>query len=114
MGDIHPLGNATRLNPGPITGAPRMEMDMARKSDSTTPPEPKQVVIRLGEAETDTLRPIGGSKSDRFNNALINSMTKTGWFPPGQSKEDRDRQLFGFSSRSRACRHSRRPTSSRP
>ena len=51
MDDIDPLGNATKLNPGPITGAPRMEMDMARKSDSTAAPEPKPVVIRLGEAE---------------------------------------------------------------
>ena len=67
---------------------------MARESDSTAPPEPKQVVIRLGEAEPDTLRPIGGSQSDRFNNALIDSMTKTGWFPTGMSNEDRNRQLF--------------------
>ena len=63
MGDIHPLGNATRLNPGPITGAPRMEMDMARKSDSTAAAKPKPVVILLGEAEPDTLRPIGGSQA---------------------------------------------------
>ena len=67
---------------------------MAKKPDSTAPPKPpKQVVIRLGEAEPDTLRPLGGSRSDRFNNALIDSMTKTGWFPPGQSDEDRNRQL---------------------
>ena len=65
---------------------------MARKSDSTAPPQP--VVIRLGEAEPDTLRPIGGSRSDRFNNALIDSMTKTGWFPPGLADEDRARLLF--------------------
>jgi hypothetical protein len=51
-------------------------------------------VIRLGEAEPDTLRPIGGSRSDRFNNALIDSMTKTGWFPPGLADEDRARLLF--------------------
>jgi hypothetical protein len=71
-----------------------MEMDMARKSDSTAPPEPKPIVIRLGEAELDTLRPIGVSRSDRFNNALIDSMTKTGWFPPGLADEDRARLLF--------------------
>ena len=40
------------------------------------------------------MRAIGGSKSDRFNNALIDSMVKTGWFSPGQSDEDRARQLF--------------------
>ena len=60
----------------------------------TTPPEPKEVVIRLGEAETDTLRPFGGSKSDQFNNALIDSTVDTGWFPTGMSDEDRARQLF--------------------
>ena len=37
---------------------------------------------------------FGGSKSDRFNNTLIDSMVKTGWFPPGLSDEDRARQLF--------------------
>jgi hypothetical protein len=94
MGDIHPLGNATRLNPGSITGAPRMETNMAKKSDSTAATKPKQVVVRLGEAETDALRPFGGSKSDRFNAALIDSMTNTGWFPPRQSDEDQNRQLF--------------------
>jgi len=40
------------------------------------------------------LRPIGGSKSDRFNNTLIDSMIKTGWFFPNQSDEDRARQIF--------------------
>ena len=94
MGDIHPLGNATRLNPGPIAGAPRMEMDMAKKPDSTAAPKPKTAVIHFDEPKPDTMRSFGGSKSDRFNNALINSMTMTGWFPPGQSDEDRDRQLF--------------------
>jgi hypothetical protein len=94
MGDIHPLGSATRLNPGPITGAPRMERDMAKKPDSAAPLKPKESVILLGSAEPDTLRTIGGSKSDRFNNALINSMANTGWFPRGQSDEDRDRQCF--------------------
>ena len=51
-------------------------------------------MIVLGEAEPDTLRPIGGSRSDRFNNALIDSMAKTGWFFSNQSDEDRARQLF--------------------
>ena len=68
---------------------------MAKTSDVTrkaTAPVP--IEIRLGEPEPDTLRAIGGSKSDRFNNALIDSMVKTGWFPPGQSDEDRSRQIF--------------------
>jgi hypothetical protein len=69
-------------------------MNMAKLSDRTAALKPKPVVIRLGEAEPDTLRPLGGSLSDRFNSALIDSMTPTGWFPPGQSDEDRDRQLF--------------------
>src|SRR5450631_1586381 len=94
MGDIHPLGNATRLNPGSIPAAPRMEMDMAKKSDSTAAAKPKPVVVRLGEAEPDTLRAFGGSASDRFNSALIDSMAKTGWFFPNQSAEDRNRQIF--------------------
>jgi hypothetical protein len=71
-----------------------MEVDMAKKPDSTAPPEPKQVVIRLGEAEPDTLRPIGGSRSDRFNNILIDATVKTGWFFPDQSDADRARQIF--------------------
>ena len=66
----------------------------AKLSDSTATPKPKPVEIRLDEAEPDTLRAIGGSQSDRFNNALIDSMVKTGWFPPGQSDEDRNRQMF--------------------
>jgi hypothetical protein len=51
-------------------------------------------VIRLDEADTSVLRQIGGSRSDRFNHALIEAMTRTGWFPSGQSEEDRNRQLF--------------------
>jgi hypothetical protein len=62
--------------------------------DHVSAPKPKPVVIRLGEAEPDTLRLIGGSRSDRFNSALIDSMTKTGWFPSGQSEEARNQQLF--------------------
>ena len=54
----------------------------------------KPIEVRLGEPEPDTLRAFGGSKSDRFNNSLIDSMVKTGWFPPGMSDEDRARQIF--------------------
>jgi hypothetical protein len=52
------------------------------------------IEVRLGDAEPDTLRAFGGSKSDRFNNSLIDSMVKTGWFPTGMAAEDRARQLF--------------------
>jgi hypothetical protein len=72
--------------------AERAEVDMAKKPDGTAAPKPP--VILLGEAEPDTLRSIGGSKSDRFNNALIGAMVSTGWFPRGQSDEDRNLQLF--------------------
>jgi hypothetical protein len=65
---------------------------MAKKSDGITAPKP--IEVRLGEAEPNTLRAIGGSKSDRFNNTIANSMIGTGWFPPGQSDEDRSRQIF--------------------
>ena len=72
-----------------------MEMDMAKKSDDgITVPKPKPIEVRLGDPEPCTLRAFGGSKSDRFNNSLIDSMTKTGWFPAGLSDEDRARQLF--------------------
>ena len=70
---------------------------MAKTSDVTRPRKaaaPVPIEVRLDEPEPDTLRAIGGSKSDRFNNALIDAMVKTGWFPPGQSDEDRSRQLF--------------------
>ena len=62
------------------------------KRPSTAMPKPIQV--HLGEPEPDTLRAFGGSKSDRFNNAVIDSMVKTGWHFPGQSDEDRARQIF--------------------
>ena len=65
---------------GSATTTPGMEMDMAKKSDSMAAARPKPVEIVLDEAEPDTLRTIGGSRSDRFNNALIDSMAKTGWF----------------------------------
>jgi hypothetical protein len=60
-----------------------------RKAASSEP-----VTVRLGEVEPDTLRPIGGSQSDRFNNALIDAAVSTSWFPPGQSDEDRNRQII--------------------
>ena len=69
----------------------RHEVDMARKPDSTAH---ERVVIAMDEPDTSDLRPIGGSRSDRFNNALIAVAVNTGWFPPGQSDEDRNRQLF--------------------
>jgi hypothetical protein len=57
---------------------------MAKQPDRTAAPKPSPVEIILDEAQTDTLRPIGGSRSDRFNNALIGAMASTGWFPTGQ------------------------------
>ena len=71
---------------------------MAKKSDSIAAPKP--IEVRLGEPEPDTLRAFGGSKSDRFNNALIDSMVKTGWFPPGH---------VGRRSRQAALRRGHRP-----
>jgi hypothetical protein len=65
---------------------------MAKKPDGPTAPEP--VVIAMDEPETAELRTIGGSRSDRFNNSLVTAVINSGWFPPGQSKEDRDRQCF--------------------
>lgn len=68
---------------------------MAQKSDGTRvrkAPEPMKIV--LDEPETDKLRTIGGSHSDRFNNALIVAAAQTGWFPSGQSDEDRGQQMF--------------------
>jgi hypothetical protein len=72
--------------------AARTEIAMAKKPNG--PAAPKPPVVLLGETEPDTLRSIGGSKSDRFNNALVEAMVRSGWFPPGQSEEDRDRQFF--------------------
>jgi hypothetical protein len=65
---------------------------MAKRPDGAAAPKP--VVIILGEVEPDTLRVFGGSKSDRFNNALIKAAVDTGWFPASQSEEDRNRQIF--------------------
>jgi hypothetical protein len=69
-------------------------MNMAKQPVTTAAPKPKPVEIILDEAEPDTMRDIAGSKSDRFNLSLINVMAQTGWFPSGQSEEDRNRQLF--------------------
>jgi hypothetical protein len=78
-----------------MSGRPK-EVDLAKKSDGTAVPKP--IEIRLGEAEPDTLRAIGGSKSDRFNTLLIDTVVKTRWFPPGQSDEDHARQLFATAT----------------
>jgi hypothetical protein len=67
-------------------------MDMAKRSDGIVARKP--IEVRLGDPEPDTLRAFGGSKSDRFNNTLIDSMVKTGWFPAGMSDEDRATKLF--------------------
>jgi len=70
---------------------------MAKKPDGTIPRKaagPAPIQVHLDEHEPDTLRAFGGSKSDRFNNALIDSMVKTGWFSPGLSDEDRARLIF--------------------
>jgi hypothetical protein len=60
-----PIGRVT------LGTATRLKVDMAKKPDSTAAAKPKPVVIVLDEAEPDTLRTIGGSPSDRFNNTLI-------------------------------------------
>jgi hypothetical protein len=60
---------------------------VANKTDGKVAPVPIQILI--DEAESDKLRTIGGSRSDRFNNAVINSAVNSNWFPPGQSIEDR-------------------------
>jgi hypothetical protein len=43
------ISRATRLNPPPITGAPRTEMNMARKSNSTASANP---IYRITNRET--------------------------------------------------------------
>ena len=66
------LGKHTQIEPETDRRRPaRMEVDLAKKSDSTAAAKSKPVVIVLDEAEPDTLRTIGGSRSDKFNNALI-------------------------------------------
>lgn len=71
------------------------ESRMAQKSDGTgTRKVQEPTEIRLGEPEPDKLRAIGGSRSDRFNNALLNAMAGTAWLPAGQSSEGRAEQMF--------------------
>lgn len=74
-----------------------IDMGRSTKPHGTIPRKaarPAPIEVRLGEPEPDTLRVFGGSKSDRFNTLLIDSMIKTGWFRPGMSDEDRARQIF--------------------
>jgi hypothetical protein len=61
-----------------------IEAAMAKKTDSTTP---KPIQIAMDAPDTSDLRVVGGSRSDRFNNALITAMVQTGWFPAGQSED---------------------------
>ena len=44
--------------------------------------------ILIGEPETDELRAFGGSRSDKFNGALINAMARTGWTDPAYGAGD--------------------------
>jgi hypothetical protein len=56
----------------------------------------------IGEPETDELRAFGGSRSDKFNGVLINAMARTGWFPPGQTDEACNQQMFAAVAALRA------------
>ncbi len=61
--------------------------------------------ILIDEPETDELRAFGGSRSDKFNGLLINTMAQTGWFPPGQTDEarsTRSQQMFAAVAALRA------------
>jgi Ca2+-binding RTX toxin-like protein len=58
--------------------------------------------ILIGEPETDELRAFGGSRSDKFNGVLINAMARTGWFPPGQTDEACNQQMFAAVAALRA------------
>jgi hypothetical protein len=69
-----------------------VEVSVANKTDGKAPPVPLKIPI--DEAESGKLRTIGGSRSDRFNNAVINSAVNTSWFPLGQSIEDSTQQIF--------------------
>ena len=84
---------------------------MAKKSDGAAAPKPKRMEIRLGEPEPDTLRAIGGSKSDRFNNPSSIRWSELAGFRPGS----RTKIAAGsFSPRPLPYRHSSQPTRSRP
>ena len=58
--------------------------------------------ILIGELETDEMRAFGGSRSDKFNGWLINAMARTGWFPPGQTDEACNQQMFAAVAALRA------------
>jgi hypothetical protein len=58
--------------------------------------------ILIGEPESDELRAFGGSRSDKFNGVLINAMARTGWFPPGQTDEACNQQMFAAVAALRA------------
>ena len=58
--------------------------------------------ILIDEPETDELRALGGSRSDKFNGVLINAMARTGWFPPGQTEEACSQQMFAAVAALRA------------
>ena len=70
--------------PGAIGGSSQQPGGgMAKTSDVTRARKaaaPVPIEIRLGEAEPESLRAIGASRSDRFNNALIAAAVSTGWF----------------------------------
>lgn len=71
------------------------ESRMAQKSDRTgTRKVQESTEVWLGEPDDGKLRAIGGSRSDRFNNALANAMARTAWLPAGQSSEGRAEQMF--------------------
>ena len=63
---------------------------------------PARIDLLIGEPETDELRAFGGSRSDKFNGALINAMARTGWFPPGQTDEACNQQMFAAVAALRA------------
>jgi hypothetical protein len=77
-------------NPAP----PKLRAKKRNGQHVPKPAAPERIVIRMDEPETDDLRRVGGSRSDKFNNALVRAVTQTGWFPPGQSAEARNTQLF--------------------
>ena len=74
----------------PLQKSPRAQKASAR------------IDLLIGEPETDELRAFGGSRSDKFNGALINAMARTGWFPPGQTVESCNQQMFAAVAALRA------------
>ena len=71
----------------PLQKSPRAQKASAR------------IDLLIGEPETDELRAFGGSRSDKFNGALINAMARTGWFPPGQTVKSCNQQMFACGCR---------------